>query len=52
MGTGGKRTNTAYEHSPTKGRWWLVVSALLLQFSIGAVYAWSVFGCQQGPRHQ
>jgi OFA family oxalate/formate antiporter-like MFS transporter len=28
---------------PTKGRWWIVVAALLLQFSIGAVYAWSVF---------
>lgn len=24
-------------------RWWIVVAALLLQFSIGAVYAWSVF---------
>ena len=29
--------------NPTRGRWWLVVAALLLQFSIGAVYAWSVF---------
>ncbi len=29
--------------NPTKGRWWLVAAALLLQFSIGAVYAWSVF---------
>ena len=28
---------------PTKGRWLLVGAALLLQFSIGAVYAWSVF---------
>ncbi len=28
---------------PTKGRWGLVAAALLLQFSIGAVYAWSVF---------
>ncbi|HEY5247317.1 MAG TPA: OFA family MFS transporter [Dermatophilaceae bacterium] len=27
----------------TRGRWWLVAAALLLQFSIGAVYAWSVF---------
>lgn len=27
---------------PTKGRWLLVGAALLLQFSIGAVYAWSV----------
>ena len=30
-------------HSPTRGRWWIVIAALLLQFSIGAVYAWSVF---------
>ena len=29
---------------PTAGRWWIVIAALLLQFSIGAVYAWSVFG--------
>lgn len=29
--------------SPTRGRWWIVIAALLLQFSIGAVYAWSVF---------
>ena len=28
---------------PDKGRWLLVAAALLLQFSIGAVYAWSVF---------
>ena len=30
-------------HSPTRGRWWIVIAALLLQFSIGAVYAWSFF---------
>jgi OFA family oxalate/formate antiporter-like MFS transporter len=30
--------------NPTRGRWGLVAAALLLQFSIGAVYAWSVFG--------
>ena len=29
--------------NPTKGRWGLVAAALLLQLSIGAVYAWSVF---------
>ena len=29
--------------NPTKGRWGLVVAALLLQLSLGAVYAWSVF---------
>ena len=28
---------------PDKSRWILVAAALLLQFSIGAVYAWSVF---------
>ena len=27
----------------TAGRWGIVIAALLLQFSIGAVYAWSVF---------
>jgi MFS transporter, OFA family, oxalate/formate antiporter len=30
--------------SPGGFRWLLVAAALLLQFSIGAVYAWSVFG--------
>jgi len=34
---------TSPDGSPTKGRWLLVGAALLLQFSIGAVYAWSVF---------
>ncbi len=29
--------------NPTKGRWGIAAAALLLQFSIGAVYAWSVF---------
>lgn len=29
--------------APPGGRWGLVAAALLLQFSIGAVYAWSVF---------
>ncbi len=33
---------TAGAHS-TKGRWGIAAAALLLQFSIGAVYAWSVF---------
>jgi OFA family oxalate/formate antiporter-like MFS transporter len=28
---------------PTRGRWGLVAAAILLQLSIGAVYAWSVF---------
>ena len=30
--------------SPGGFRWLLVAAGLLLQFSIGAVYAWSVFG--------
>ncbi|ARC58307.1 putative MFS-type transporter YhjX [Frondihabitans sp. 762G35] len=38
-----KSTRPAAPASPTRGRWWIVVAALLLQFSIGAVYAWSVF---------
>jgi MFS transporter, OFA family, oxalate/formate antiporter len=29
--------------NPTRGRWGIVAAALLLQFSIGAVYAWSTF---------
>jgi OFA family oxalate/formate antiporter-like MFS transporter len=40
MTTETRRTQNA---NPTKGRWGLVAAALLLQFSIGAVYAWSVF---------
>jgi len=31
------------QENPTRGRWGLVAAALLLQFSTGAVYAWSVF---------
>ena len=40
------RTGTAAadQGNPTKGRWGLVIAALLLQLSLGAVYAWSVFG--------
>lgn len=34
---------TASTQNPTKGRWWLVAGGVLLQFAIGAVYAWSVF---------
>ncbi|HET9871825.1 MAG TPA: OFA family MFS transporter [Propionibacteriaceae bacterium] len=37
-------TRDSHQANPTKGRWGLVAAALLLQFSIGAVYAWSVFG--------
>ena len=36
-------TPSAIAANPTKGRWGLVAAALLLQLSIGAVYAWSVF---------
>ena len=32
------------QEGPSGFRWLLVAGALLLQFSIGAVYAWSVFG--------
>lgn len=35
--------SSAAVDNPAKGRWGLVAAALLLQFSIGAVYAWSVF---------
>jgi OFA family oxalate/formate antiporter-like MFS transporter len=37
------QTSSAITDNPTKGRWGLVAAALLLQLSIGAVYAWSVF---------
>jgi len=41
---GGSPTSTAAsDHDPTRGRWLLVAAAMLLQFAIGAVYAWSVF---------
>ena len=43
MATDTKPTTTAAQLNPTRGRWSLVAAALLLQFSIGAVYAWSVF---------
>lgn len=36
-------TTSRGSRSSAQGRWWIVVAALLLQFSIGAVYAWSVF---------
>ncbi|WP_375424264.1 OFA family MFS transporter [uncultured Friedmanniella sp.] len=36
-------TAVARTDNPTRGRWGLVVAALLLQLSLGAVYAWSVF---------
>lgn len=44
MATGTEgRTDTAGQERPTAFRWLLVAAALLLQFSIGAVYAWSTF---------
>src|SRR5919107_5346744 len=43
MSTSTSGHNTAGETHATGKRWSLVVAALLLQFSIGAVYAWSVF---------
>lgn len=29
--------------TPTRGRWWIVIAAVLVQLALGAVYAWSVF---------
>ena len=37
-------SGTSGRTTPGGSRWLLVAAALLLQFSIGAVYAWSVFG--------
>lgn len=37
-------TDTTSTVGPSPRRWGLAVAALLLQFSIGGVYAWSVFG--------
>src|SRR5215212_6406750 len=31
------------DNNPTRGRWWIVVAAVLVQLALGAVYAWSVF---------
>ena len=42
MSTARTSTSTAGTN-PTRGRVLLVVAALLLQLSLGAVYAWSVF---------
>jgi OFA family oxalate/formate antiporter-like MFS transporter len=30
-------------NDPTRGRWFIVVAAVLVQLALGAVYAWSVF---------
>ncbi len=37
------------ERDPTRGRWWIVIAAVLVQLALGAVYAWSVFN---GPLQQ
>jgi len=34
---------TSRTSDPTRGRWWIVVAAVLVQLALGAVYAWSVF---------
>src|ERR671921_1571651 len=31
------------DRDPTRGRWWIVIAAVLVQLALGAVYAWSVF---------
>jgi MFS transporter, OFA family, oxalate/formate antiporter len=36
-------THSRGGRSPTRGRWGIVVAAVLLQLALGAVYAWSVF---------
>jgi len=43
MSTSTSSHGAAGKTKATSGRWGLVAAALLLQFSIGAVYAWSVF---------
>jgi OFA family oxalate/formate antiporter-like MFS transporter len=42
-------TNARSDRDPTRGRWWIVVAAVLVQLALGAVYAWSVFN---GPLQQ
>jgi hypothetical protein len=37
------RTSPPAGTDPTRGRWWLVVAAVLVQLTLGAVYAWNVF---------
>ncbi len=43
MATSTPAAATGTGADPTKGRWGLVVAAMLVQLSTGAVYAWSVF---------
>ena len=37
------RSAPTTSENPTRGRWWIVVAAVLVQLALGAVYAWSVF---------
>src|SRR3954453_1965595 len=44
MATASSRTqDLTADRDPTRGRWWIVVAAVLVQLALGAVYAWSVF---------
>ena len=43
MAAASASTNSATDRDPTRGRWWIVVAAVLVQLALGAVYAWSVF---------
>src|ERR671920_1681655 len=43
MATASSRTSDIADRDPTRGRWWIVVAAVLVQLALGAVYAWSVF---------
>jgi OFA family oxalate/formate antiporter-like MFS transporter len=36
-------THATVSANPTRYRWWLAAAGVLLQLSLGAVYAWSVF---------
>ena len=36
-------SDTTVQRDPTRGRWWIVGAAVLVQLALGAVYAWSVF---------
>jgi OFA family oxalate/formate antiporter-like MFS transporter len=45
MATASSRSSsrTGADGDPTRGRWWIVIAAVLVQLALGAVYAWSVF---------
>ena len=44
-----QRASTTAVENPTRGRWWLVAAALLLQFSIGS-YVGGRIQDRRGPR--